>query len=35
MYNDTNMIIIISIIFLPMLAAFVSYAIGRKRKDCL
>ncbi len=33
MYNDTNMIIIISIIFLPMLAAFVSYAIGRKSKD--
>ncbi len=33
MYNDTNMIIIISIIFLPMLAAFVSYTIGRKSKD--
>lgn len=32
MYNDTN-IIIIGIVFLPMLAAFVSYGIGRKNKD--
>lgn len=31
MYNDTN-IIIVSIVFLPMLAAFASYGIGRKHK---
>lgn len=32
MYINTNMILI-SIVFLPMLAAFVSYGIGRKNKD--
>lgn len=32
MYNDTN-ILIGGVIFLPMLAAFVSYGIGRKNKD--
>ena len=32
MYNDTN-ILIGGVIFLPMLAAFVSYGIGRKHKD--
>lgn len=32
MYNDTN-ILIGGVIFLPMLAAFVSYGIGRKNKN--
>lgn len=32
MYNNTD-IIIVNIVFLPMLAAFVSYGIGRKHKD--
>lgn len=32
MYNNTN-IIVEAVVFLPMLAAFVSYGIGRKNKD--
>lgn len=32
MYNNTN-IIVKAVVFLPMLAAFVSYGIGRKNKD--
>lgn len=32
MYNNTN-IIVEAVVFLPMLAAFVSYCIGRKNKD--